>query len=324
MTRCRIVILGAGGFIGRRLIGSLALDPQIQAVAAVRQARPPPFPPGVDIACLDATCVTDLQPVLAGAAGVVNCVAGSATAIVGAAEALRVAIDAMGGAAPRVVHLSSLAAYGTAEGLVDESAPLLGDLDAYSAAKVTAEHALKRVEKAVILRPGIVYGPGSPLWSLYLGRLLISGRIGNLGARGEGICNLVYIEDVIKAIQRSLVLAGIEGRVFNLASANSPTWNEYFRLYAVALGAPPVNSISALRLATETLLLAPVLKLAEKAAGSRAASLPPAIRPWLLARCAQAIRMQVSAAEDLLSMRWEPFDSGLAITAKWFRDPAGA
>jgi nucleoside-diphosphate-sugar epimerase len=321
MSKRRILVLGAAGFIGRRIIAGLALDPEIQPVAGIRVSRPSGLPPGVEVLVLDATDPKALQDAMQHAAGVVNCVAGTASAILGSAQALATALDRCA-LPPRVVHLSSLAAYGTARGTVDESAPLLGDLDEYSAAKAAAERALGVGRSVVTLRPGIVYGPESALWSGYIGRLLSTGRLGNLGPAGEGICNLVYIDDVRDAVLRCLKLPALGGRAFNIAASRAPSWNEYFRLYALALEAPPLRRMSGLRLVTELKVIAPVLKLLELVAGSHA-QVPPAIRPWLLARCRHDIRMDVRQAEVSLHMDWEPLTRGLQASAKWFRNTVG-
>lgn len=323
MTKRRILVLGAAGFIGRRIVEGLAREPETRTVAAVRVLRPAAFPAGVEVIVLDATDCKALQGAMAGATGVVNCVAGTASSIRGGAQALSTALDGCADP-PRLVHLSSLAVYGTARGTVDESAPLLGDLDEYSAAKAAAERALSARGSVVILRPGIVYGPESPLWSDYIGRLLIAGRLGDLGPAGEGICNLAYIEDVRDAILRCLDLPAIGGSAFNIASSLAPTWNDYFRQYARALRAPPLRRMSRVRIMTELMVMAPALKLAERVAGSRSKRLPPAIRPWLLERCEHDIRMDVRRAETSLHMVWQPLERGLESTANWFRTALGA
>jgi nucleoside-diphosphate-sugar epimerase len=318
----RILVLGAGGFIGRRVIESLAADPTTQAVAAIHRSRPPAFPPAVEVITLDAANGDDLQDVLGKFSAVVNCVAGGERSIVGGARALA-AIAGMRGDTLQVVHLSSLAVYGNATGTVDESAPLRGDLDDYSAAKVAAEIALGGLRSVVILRPGIVYGPGSTLWSRFIGRLLIAGRLRDLGTAGDGICNLIYIDDVVTAIRRCLTMPAAAG-AFNLAASHPPTWNEYFRRYAAALQAAPVPPMSRMRLAVETRIISPALKIAELFAGARAQDLPPAIRPWLLARCRHQLTMDAGRAENTLHMSWRPLDAGMQATAKWFRDEVGA
>lgn len=315
----RVLVLGAGGFIGRRVVEDLAAASDIVPVAAVRTPRGAVFPAGVEVISLDATNTQNLSAALQGAAGIVNCVAGSTQSIVGGANALASSV-AQRSVPLRIVHLSSMAVYGNATGTVDESSPLRGDLDEYSGAKVAAEIALKECPSLVMLRPGIVYGPGSPLWSEHIGRLLMAGRLGDLGADGQGTCNLISIADLVAAIRRALNLSSVGSGVFNLASPAAPTWNEYFRLYALVLGAPPIQRISALRLHAEIRLISPALKIAERLVGRRARNLPPAIRPWLLSRCRHAIRMDVGRAERVLQMEWQSLESGLHATANWFRD----
>ena len=271
--------------------------------------------------------------------GVVNCVAGSPQTIVGVARAVFDAVAAQP-RPPRVVHLSTMAVYGTACGLVDESAALRGDLGPYGAAKIAAEALARSCSGVVQLRPGIVYGPTSREPSDYVGRWLAQRRLGDLGAAGQGVCNLVYVDDVAAAVLLALQKPGIEGQVFNLAQSAAPTWNEYFALYAQALGALPLRRISGSRLWLELNLLAPPLKLAgigaaiavraacaarAGAAASAPAWQPPLpIRPWLLRLCRHDIRLDVRKAEGELGMRWTPLDTGLRATAAWFLARAAA
>ena len=195
----RILVLGATGFIGRRVVDALAASTWATPVAASRRARP--GQPGSLV--VDATRADALAAALQGIDGVVNCVAGDAAVIAGNAAALFDAASRLP-QPPPVVHLSSMAAYGSAVGLVDETAPLLGDLDAYSSAKAAAETRAAAYPAAVILRPGIVYGPGSPWWSDRIARLLVARRLGDLGARGDGWCNLVHVDDVARAAVSAL------------------------------------------------------------------------------------------------------------------------
>ena len=105
--------------------------------------------------------------------------------------------------APRIIHLSTMSVYGSPTGLVDETAPLRGDLGPYSAAKVAAEATAAAYPHAVMLRPGCVFGPGSEQWSIRIARLLLERRLGDLGAAGDGFCNLVHVGDVVMAILRA-------------------------------------------------------------------------------------------------------------------------
>ena len=317
----RIIVLGASGFIGRRVVHALSQTDWAQPVAVSRRASAAIRTPGVDVRDLDVAEPGALREALAGATGVINCIAGPPESIVAISTEL-FAIAPHMTSPPRIVQLGSLAAYGSTCGAVDEAAPLRGDLDANSAAKAVTDRLASQCRSAVTLRPGIVYGPGSSWWSDRIARLLIRRRLGNLGSLGRGYCNLVYVDDVADAAVRALRLGDDQLGAFNLALSAPITWNDYFAQYAAALGALPLRLVTARRLALETHVLAPPLKVLERLLGmprlARWNPLPP-LRPWLPALCAHDIRMEVTRAEQILGMRWTPLSVGLRITAAWFR-----
>jgi nucleoside-diphosphate-sugar epimerase len=319
--RDRIVVLGAGGFIGRRVVQALAMHEGLQPVALVRHAQAVSRASGAIPLTLDLSAPGAFREALAGAAGAVNCLAGTPQWIRSSAQALFDAAAAMT-PAPHIVHLSSLAAYGSATGTVRESDPLRGDLDEYSAAKADTDRLSAQYGFVTTLRPGIVYGPGSPWWSDRIARLLVMGRLGDLGANGQGVCNLVYVDDVAQAAVAALRRGAAARGPFNLSTPAPVTWNHYFAHYAAALGVQPLRKISARRLAVETRLLSPALKLLE--VGLRRPSLArwnpvPPLRPWLSELCARHIYMDVERAGQILRLEWTPLETGLRETAGWFR-----
>jgi 2-alkyl-3-oxoalkanoate reductase len=310
-----VVVLGATGYIGRRVVEALAASGWAQPVAVSRRAATASFSAATRTVALDATDKQALAAVLADAAGVVNCIAGEASAIVSGGEALLEAASRMH-TPPRVVYLGSIAAYGSAPGEVDEQSPLLGDLGDYSASKARVDALAASAPFAVRLRPGIVYGPASPWWTDRIARLLVARRLGDLGDAGAGCCNLVHVDDVVGAILQALRRPDCAGQAYNLGSPARITWNAYFRQFAQALGAPPVRRISGLRLLVEQNVAGPVLKIREKLKGTDGDL--PAIRPWLTTLCRQTIHMDVRKAEQQLGMRWITLDNGLAGSAVWF------
>ena len=318
--RVRVLVLGAHGFIGRRIVAELSQDSRTAIIAAGRRAVPGSSSGSIETLALDATDERALQAAMTGTTGVVNCVAGSPDNILACAKAV-FAVAARLKPPPRVVHLSSLAAYGSITGMVDETVPPRGDLGEYSAAKLAAEKFASTCESAVLLRPGIVYGAGSPWWSDRIARLLCARRLGDLGRGGDGLCNLVYVDDVAAAAVLALRTPDALGGTFNLGSPRIPTWNDYFSRYAQALGAAPVRRISDRRLALELNLLAPALKVLEIACRFgplRQVHPPPPIRPWLTTLCQHRIGMAVTRAETVLGMRWTDLDEGLETTAAWY------
>lgn len=318
MTRQAILVIGASGFIGRRIVAALASTPWARPIAASRNVSRVDFGAGVQKLALDATDQKGVERAIESTRAVVSCLAGSARDIVASGEALFAAVSNIPNP-PRVIYLSSIAAYGSVRGSVDESTPLRGDLGDYSAAKAMVERLAAYVPNVVRLRPGIVYGPGSAWWSDRIGRLLVRRRLGDLGPVGRGICNAVHVDDVVAATLRAIEIPAAAGEAFNLGSPVPPTWNEYFHRYAQFLGAAPVRHISKMALLAELNLYGWGLKAVERLLGqSNPWAERPAIRPWLIELCKHDIRMQVRKAEQTLGLQWRPLDSGLEETAGWF------
>jgi nucleoside-diphosphate-sugar epimerase len=315
-NRIRILVLGASGFIGQRVVERLALsDWALPVAASHRNAVELEVP--AETMQFDARRPADLQRAMKGVAGVVNCITGDSETIVASARALFEACSRVA-PLPRIVHLSTMMVYGTTTGTVDETVTLRGDWDEYSAAKTEVEQIARDCKSVVNLRPGIVYGSRSPIWSGRIGRLLCQHRLGDLGAAGNGSCNLVHVDDVVQAIHCALRTPGIDGEAFNLSSPSQPTWNEYFREFAAALGTDVVP-ISYTRLIVEQHVLAPPLKIAEKMSSMLHMDWrpPEPIRPWLLRLCGHPLRMDVRKAERMLGIQWTPLDRGLQESAAW-------
>jgi nucleoside-diphosphate-sugar epimerase len=218
----------------------------------------------------------------------------------------------------RVVHLSSMTVYGSFTGIAHESTELQPDLGAYGAAHIEAESLARGHADSVILRPGCEYGPNCPQWSERVARLLLAHRLGDLGNAGDGICNLLFIDDLVAAVSAALRVPGIDGQSINLAMRSPPTWNEYFARFGKELGAVPISRIGARRLKIERKLLAPplkVLELVERRVRGRAGIAPPALTPSFLDLCAQDITLDVDKAETLLGLHWSPLGEGLRRAA---------
>lgn len=309
-----IVVLGASGFIGRRVVDALAASCWAEPVAVGRTIGAADINSSALKVALDASDEKALESVVAGASGVVSCINGDPETIVRSGRALFEVTSRMP-VAPRVVYLSSLAAYGSVADVVDEDSPLRDNYTDYGAAKVLVDRLAAEYPFAVRLRPGIVYGPGSVWWTDRIARLLVARRLGNMGEAGNGYCNLVHVDDVVTAILSSLQEPAAAGHAFNLGSPLVPTWNEYFQQYAQALRVQPTQRIGRGRLWFELAVRAPLLKIGERLTGKDKV---PAIRPWLTELCRLAVRMRVDRAERVLGMHWTPLDKGLDECARWF------
>jgi nucleoside-diphosphate-sugar epimerase len=306
MTKQRILVIGAGNFIGSRVVSALEGSDWASAVALADSA--------------------DVAPTsFSGVDGVFNATVGRPHAVLAAARALYSAAQEAS-ASMRIVQWSSMTVYGSVEGVVDESAALSPDLGAYASAHIEAESIAAGHTNSVILRPGCEYGPQCPDWSRRIARLLLAHRLGDLGSAGDGLCNLLYIDDLAAAALASLRAPDIGGQAFNLAMPSPPTWNEYFIRFGVTLGAVPIRRISARRLKIEEKVLAPPLKAMELLARKFKIQTPflaPALTPSLLRACRQEIKLESAKAQSALSMSWTPLEEGLNRAAADCRAAAG-
>lgn len=311
----RLTVLGANNFVGRRILQLAARESSVTVLAADyrfanEDVQVPKLTVGHDKGSWNALVQqSDL---------IISCTMGGPSSIVQTMQSL---IAALGRSrAPqvtRLVHISSMTVYGNATGLVAESQDPVGTLSKYAAARLEAERIAAAYPHVVTLRPGCEYGPGCTHWSDRVARWLLARRLGDLGARGDGYCNLTYIDDLASAALRASQAPGVEGSTFNIATDTPLTWNEYFMRFAMALRAVPVRRVTARRLKIETRMLAAPLKIGEMVSAKLGVtSFPlPAIPPSLVALCAQDIRLDVTRAEKMLGMSWTPIADGLASAA---------
>jgi len=315
-----ILVLGANGFIGRRVVAALGAAGWATPILGVRR---PAKLQGLNFEqrTVEATNVESVAAALRDVTGVVNCVAGDAQSIVTGARAL---FEAAAGSAPskHIVHLSTMSVYGSTEGIVDESAPMRADLGPYSQSKAAAEAIAAKYPSVTIFRPGCVYGPQSEQWTIRFARLLIARRLGDLGAAGDGCCNLVHVDDVAAAVVLALQTPREGVRTYNLSTNEQPTWNEYLVRFATALRAVPVRRLTHRRLKIEGKLLAPPLKIAEilsRRIKLDPGRLPPPIPPSLIRLMGQDIRLDTKRVEADLGQRWRNLQTSLEETARWYQ-----
>jgi len=141
----------------------------------------------------------------------------------------------------RLVHVSSIAVYGKPfrpqHPLTEDTPYAEGPMTAYARAKIEAERivqdaAARQALAATILRPGIVYGPGSPVNLSKIGCQV--GRIFFVVGRREITLPLVYVGNLVDA----LLLAGRSargvGKAYHVVDDGCPTKAGYIRLLNLA------------------------------------------------------------------------------------------
>lgn len=319
----RVLVLGAAGLVGRATIGHLR-ENGIDCVAGVR--RPTRFSAaGVESRQVEATDPKSVAAAMSDVTHVVNCVMGRPDIMVAATR--NVCQAALQSRTALVIHFSSCAVYGTTTGVIDESTPLGNGVDWYGTAKIECETIVQGLVgnglTVVTLRPSCVYGPGSELWTSRVGRLLAAHRIGDLGAAGDGRCNLIYVDDVAAAVIAALRRPVASGAIFNLSNPDPPTWNEYFVRYGRMIGATPVRRLARWQIRLEQRLFAVPLKLAQLVTGRLHLPthwIPDPITPSLLRSCGLDATYDASKAVTALDCVPTTLARGLELSAAWFVD----
>lgn len=237
----RVAILGANGFIGGRAVEMLHLNSLAEMRPVVRSyaglARLARFE--LDCRVADACDQTALTTAFAGCDVVVHAVAGDPVVILGTLAPVYRAAQAAG--VRRLVYLSTATVHGQAPPPgVTEEGPLSDRQSlAYNNAKVQAErrlHALRSqgTVELVLLRPGIVTGPRSS-WVANFADALLAGTA-YLVDRGQGICNSIYIDNLVHAIYLAMSAPDADRQAFLLGDCEPVTWADLYRPIAAALG----------------------------------------------------------------------------------------
>ncbi len=314
-----VLVLGGGGFIGARVAQALAETQSYRPILGLRRSSAPG--PGLEGRVCDARDRSALARALDGVDVVVNCIGGAPPVMV---EATRNVCAVARRAVPRrIVHVSSIAIYGSATGAITEATPLAAPASGYGLAKRACEAMIEEYVRdggeAVILRPSCVQGPGSELWTSRMARLLRAHRIGDLGPAGDGTCNLIYIEDLAAAVIAAIALPDAHAEKFNLSDPAPLTWNEFLIRFGRLLGATPIPRIGSRRISLESKIVAPALRLARIVGGAR---VPDAITPSLVELWRQEIAFSPAKADELLRLPRTALDRALTASVRWLSEPS--
>ncbi len=244
----RVLVTGGSGFIGGRLVERLLLEEKATVRALARS-------PGravwlsrtqVELVPGDVTQPESLPAALEGCEIVFHCAAllsGDAEEMhrVNVAGTKNMLAAAHRAGVARFVHVSSMAVLGSTfpDGADETTPPRPGD-DPYARTKWEAEEQVFAAYRkdglpVVILRPSIVYGPRSRWWTVDPILRLRQNRLALLG-QGDGVANIVYVDDVVEALLLAATVPGIEGEVFLISSEERTTWRDFYEAYARMLG----------------------------------------------------------------------------------------
>ncbi|MGH9343452.1 MAG: NAD-dependent epimerase/dehydratase family protein [Terriglobia bacterium] len=253
-----ILITGAAGFIGSRVVQSL-LDHGFRNVRcftrrSIEPARHEEMSgnngDGTRLEWMNgnllsredcARAARDAQVIvhLAAGRGEKSFAGAFANSVVTTRNLLEAAIDH--GSLKRFVNVSSFSVYSNQHNpqrrVLDESCPIEAHPelrgDAYSFAKIKQDQLVDNYSKrfgipCVTLRPGYVYGPGN---------LGITGRVGTgtfglfLHMGGSNPIPFSYVDNCAEAIALAGLKCGVDGEVFNVVDDDLPSSRRFLRLY---------------------------------------------------------------------------------------------
>ncbi len=146
----------------------------------------------------------------------------------------------------RFIHTSSLSVLGIPrdERPIDESRPYASDgLNPYTETKIEAERIVMnycsdRGLPAVIVRPGIIWGPGDTTFLPRLLRLARYGVVCTIG-RGDNRMCLSYIANIVGALLLAAEKREAVGQVYNITDDECITSGQYIAGLAKATGHRP-------------------------------------------------------------------------------------
>jgi len=305
-----VAVTGAGGFIGtamcRRLVaeGHEVVGIDVDPAAAARVTATGAQFRRADVAdrgavrgAIDgAMLIVHTAALLPGSGAMADFVRVN----VGGTE--NVCVAARDAGVERLVHLSSVAAWGYdfKTDITEDEPVATRSPNPYIATKAASE-LIARKYGATIVKPGDVYGPGSQPWVVLPIELIKAGRFA-LPMKGRGIVTLVYVDDLVDCVYRALTLPEGAGGVFTAWDGRPVTAREFFEHHARLLGKDGVRTAPAA-------ILRPVLRLT------------PGVDPGDLQFLMRRAVYPNARAREVLG--WEPrvtLEEGMRRTEDWLRE----
>lgn len=238
-----VVITGASGFIGGRLAERLVAEQGARVRCIVRSlancgrlARLP-----VDIVKADLSDRQAVADTVRGADYVFHCAYDSRSRAQNLDGTRNLLAAAAGHAVRRFVYVSTFSVY---EPLPDgELTEETRDGDRawiYARNKLDLERmvldcALSGALPTTVVQPTIVYGPFSKPWTDTPAEMLLYGDV-ILPNQGEGICNAVYVDDLVDGLIIAALHPAAVGERFIMSGPDDITWAAFFDAFATALG----------------------------------------------------------------------------------------
>jgi nucleoside-diphosphate-sugar epimerase len=235
-------VLGASGFVGSRFVEKMHLSGEAEVRPIVRNfsslARLARF--DLDWRVTNLTDVPSLTEALQGCEVVLHSIVGDESAILGSISPVYQAAQLAG--IRRIVYLSSASVHGLSPDLSTTDETPLSDRQPfeYNNAKVRAERMWGKMRatgnvEVVGLRPSIVFGPRSR-WCSDVAEQAGEGTAYFL-REGKGICNTIYIDNLLQAVVLAAGAAKADGQYFLVRDRETVTWRDFYAPILEACGA---------------------------------------------------------------------------------------
>ncbi len=236
----RVAVTGASGFVGNRVVEEFLLRGMHDVVPVVHGysslTLPGRFGRAWQVA--DHFDVGALAAAFAGCECVVHAAFGSP--LTRMSQAVYRAADRAG--VRRLVVMSSASVYNqnVAPGTTEASPLPREHATSYNAAKIEADNAVRALRargrtEVVFLMPSVVFGPRSQ-WVAGVADQLLRGTA-YLIDEGRGVCNTVYIDNLVEAARLAMGAPGVDGEAFFVSDAERVTWAEFYGPVLAAFGA---------------------------------------------------------------------------------------
>jgi 2-alkyl-3-oxoalkanoate reductase len=236
----RIGVVGASGFVGNRTVEMLHVDslevcPIVRSAASLEQLSYQ----HLDCRIANSFDRSSLEAAFKDCDVIIHSILGSPGLIRGCIVPTYQAAQRAG--VRRIIYLSSMIVHTSAPapGTTEATPPIKNQPFPTHIAKIDAERKLLQLRQkgsveVTIFRPGIVFGPRSR-WVQDLADRLSQGNA-YLIDRGKGICNTVYVDNLIHAIRLSMNVRDADGEAFFVGDRERVTWFDFYQPFAEVFG----------------------------------------------------------------------------------------
>jgi len=238
----RIGIVGASGFVGNRAVEMLHAEGtrEVRPIVHSKSSLEKLPHQKLDSRIANSFDQSSLESAFQGCDVIIQSILGSPGLMRGSIVPTYKAAQKVG--VRRIIYLSSMIVHTSAPAPgTTEATPPIENQPSFPThiAKIDAERKLLQLRQkgsveVVIFRPGIVFGPRSR-WVTDLANQLVQGTA-YLINEGKGICNSVYVDNLVHAIQLALTATDADGEAFFVGDRERVTWFDFYRPFADAFG----------------------------------------------------------------------------------------